>query len=79
MESDPDDYTWIIDSQKLDGSLGNGLLDTLGALLYLQLPEEQKNKALAYIVSQQNNRGDFDNNIYISALALQALSQEVSK
>ena len=76
-DSDREDYAWIEQAQNIDGSFGNGLLDTLGVVLYLQLSKEQRDLALAYIIAQQNLTGDFNNDIYLSALALQALSQGV--
>jgi hypothetical protein len=76
-DSGRDDYAWIEQAQNIDGSFGGGLLDTIGVVLYLQLSQEQQNNAFAYIISQQNIMGDFSNDIYLSALALQALSQGV--
>ncbi|EGG94167.1 PKD domain containing protein [gamma proteobacterium IMCC1989] len=77
--SDPDryDYSWINQSQNIDGSFGDGLLDTIGVVLYLQLSQEQRNNAFSYIISQQSVMGDFNNDVYLSALVLQALLQGV--
>ena len=73
----PDTYAWITQAQNNDGSFGEGLLDTLSVMLNLRLSQEKRNQAAAYIISQQNITGDFNGDIYLTALALQALSQGV--
>ncbi len=66
-------YAWITNSQNQNGSFGNGLLDTIGVVLYLELDETKLNKALQYIVSSQNITGHWDNDPYFTSLCLETL------
>ncbi|RXJ98930.1 hypothetical protein CRV02_12830 [Arcobacter sp. CECT 8989] len=76
LESEKSEYKWITESQKDDGSFGSGLLDTIGVLLNLQLDNVKREKALNYIISQQNIMGNYNNDPYLTALCLKVLYYE---
>ncbi len=71
------EYQWIIDSQNADGSFGNGLLDTLGVILNLEIDAEVLEKSIDYILSQQNINGHWKDDPYLTALCLQALKKDI--
>lgn len=75
IKADDARYHWIVANQNNNGSYGKGLLDTIGVILYLELDSNKLNKALGYILSQQNILGHFNNDPYITALSLQALNR----
>jgi hypothetical protein len=71
-----DQYEWIIDAQQSDGHFGNGILDTAAALLWLpSLEGINVNEAKQYLISQQNENGSWQDNVYLTALCLQALQR----
>ena len=67
------DYQWIIDSQNQDGSFGEGLVDTAGVLMWLDMPQSAKNNAVNYIVSQQEVNGTWRNDAYLTGLCSEIL------
>ncbi|MCG8634149.1 MAG: chitobiase/beta-hexosaminidase C-terminal domain-containing protein [Desulfobacterales bacterium] len=68
------DSGWIARTQSPDGSLGNGVIDTSAALIWLDiLTPAQKEMAAAYLVSRQNPDGSWNSSAYITGLCLEAL------
>lgn len=67
------DYQWILDTQQPDGSFGSGLTDTAAALLWLDLTTTTRNNAINYIVSQQTENGNWNNDPYLTGLCLEAI------
>lgn len=67
---------WIIDGQTGNGALGNGLMDTAAALLWLDIPAIPKSNALAYMISEQSPNGSWKGDPYLTGLCLEALLKQ---
>jgi len=80
------DYQWILDTQNSNGSfiddvddesddVGDILLDTVGVILHLDIDQDKLDKAIQYIISQQDIYGTWHSDPYMTALCLQALKK----
>lgn len=65
-------FTWL--TQNANGSYGNGVIDTAGVLLYVNISAEEKAQAINYIISEQEASGRFGD-IPTTAISLQALKK----
>lgn len=69
--------TWITESQAVDGSFGNGLIDTSSVILWISpLSTVQKQDAMNFLVSQQSPNGSWNNDPYVTGLCLEALLKQ---
>ena len=70
---------WLMSRQNTDGGFGNSpstVYDTAVAVLTLReldVPADITNKALAYLLSQQDQNGSWQNSAYQTALAVNAI------
>lgn len=67
------DYEWIIDSQDANGSFGNGVVDTAAVLLWLDLDDASRSRAIDYLISQQLLNGSWANDSYLTGMCVEAL------
>jgi len=73
------DTTWITDNQNADGSFGNGLINTCAVIMWTNnLDQGKRNAAVGFIVSQQSDNGSWNDDPYLTGLALTALNSTPS-
>ncbi len=73
IKAKPETYTWITGSQNANGSFGGGLVDTAAALLWLDMSDDSRLKAVQYLVAQQGRNGAWLEDPYLTGLCLEAL------
>lgn len=72
------DNYWPTGKQASNGSFNDSLVDTASILLWFNPTGPTKDNAISYLVSQQNLNGSWDNDLYLSALCLEALKKGAS-
>ncbi|MDY6904846.1 MAG: chitobiase/beta-hexosaminidase C-terminal domain-containing protein [Thermodesulfobacteriota bacterium] len=77
-------YQWVLDGfvsleEDDKGYFGAGIADTAAALMWLDLSSEadKKNKAINYLIIQQQADGSWENNSYLTALCVYAMLNPV--
>ncbi|MEZ6192086.1 MAG: hypothetical protein R3C45_12480 [Phycisphaerales bacterium] len=61
------------------GSYRNNILDTAAALLYLPADEStspKRSESISYLVSQQDDSGSWSNDVFLTALCLEAVTEK---